>query len=134
MQRQRFLTTKELAKVEELWIRTVQQQGFVEEITTLKSGRELSASKLLLLRPFLDQDGLLNVGGRLGLSQQPYTKYYSVILPGKHHLITVIIRSEHLRLLHAGLTLVMTSLAQHYYIIRAHRVMRAFTRECVTCR
>ena len=134
MQRQGFLTTKELAKAEEFWMKTVQQDAFVEEMTTLKSGRELSGSKLSPLRPFLDQHGLLHVGGRLGLSQQPYARCHLVILPGIHLLTTLIIRSEHLRLLHAGPTLVMASLAQCYHVIRALRVVRAITRECVTCR
>ena len=82
MQRQGFLTTKELAKAQEFWMKTAQQEAFVEEITTLKSGRELSGSKLTPLRPFLDRDGHLRMGGRLGLSQQPYARHHPVILLG----------------------------------------------------
>ena len=126
------LTTKELAAAESIWIATAQQQAFKEEIAILKEGKELG-NKLLPLRPFLDQDGLLRVGGRLGLSELPYTKRHPLVLPGKHQLTKLIIRNEHLRLLHAGPTLVMASLAQRFHVIRARRAVRAITRNCVTC-
>ena len=63
---------KELVSAESVWIATAQQQTFAEEIITLKAGKELG-NILLPLRPFLDQDGLLRLGGRLGLSELPYT-------------------------------------------------------------
>ena len=84
------LATKELAAAESVWIATAQQQAFVEEITTLKAGKELG-NKLLPLRPFLNQDGLLHVGGRLGLSVLPYTKRHPLVLPGKHQVTKLII-------------------------------------------
>ena len=67
---------------ESVWIATAQQQDFAEEIIALKAGKELE-NKLLPLRPFLDQDGL-RMGGRLGLSELPYTKCHPLVLPGKH--------------------------------------------------
>ena len=77
----------------------------MEEINTFKAGKELG-NKLLPLRSFLDQDGLLCVGGRLGLSELPYTKRHPLVLPGKHQLTKLNIRNEHVRLLHAGPVLV----------------------------
>lgn len=127
------LTTKELAAAEIVWVATVQQQAFAEEINTLKAGKE-SRNKLLPLRPFLDQDGLLRVGGRLGLSELPYSKRHPLVLPGKHQLTKLVIRNEHTRLLHAGPVLVMASLSQRFHIIGARRAVRAITRNCVACR
>ena len=91
-------------------------------------------NKLLPLRPFLDPDGLLRVGGRLGLSELPYTKRHPVVLPGKHQLTKLIIRNEHTRLLHAGPVSVMASLSQRFHVIGARRAVRAITRNCVACR
>ena len=127
------LTTKELAAAEGVWVAIVQQQAFAEEINILKEGKE-ERNKLLPLRPFLDQDGLLRVGGRLGLAELPYTKRHPLILPGKHQLTKLIVRNEHHRLLHAGPVLVMASLAQRFHIIGARNVVRAITRKCVICR
>ena len=128
------LTTKELAAAESAWIAITQQQAFAEEINTLKEGKELRRNKLLPLRPFLDQDGFLRIGGRLGLSERPYTKRHPLVLPGKHQLTKLIIGNEHVRLLHAGPTLVMASLSQRFHIIGARRAVRAITRNCVPCR
>ena len=86
----------------------LQQQAFAEEITTLKAWKELGY-KLLPLWPFLDQDGLLHVGGKLGLSEQPDPKCHPLILSAKHQLTKLIIQNEHLRLLQAGSTPVMHS-------------------------
>ena len=128
-----FLTTKELAAAEEIWVALAQQQEFAEEIDNLKGGKE-SGKRLLPLHPFLDQNGLLRVGGRLSLSEQSYTKRHPLILAGRHQLTKLIIRNEHQRLLHAGPTLVMSSLAQRFHIIGARRAVRAITRNCVTCK
>ena len=55
------------------WVKTTQLAKFSHELFTLKAGKELTAnSKTLMLRPFLDQRGLLRVGGRLNLTNQEF--------------------------------------------------------------
>ena len=54
--------------------------------------------------------------------------------PNKHLLTKLFICSEHLRLLHAGPTLVATSLAHRFHNQDARRVIRSVTCECVVCR
>ena len=56
------------------------------------------------------------------------------ILHHKHPLTRLIIRSEHLRLLHAGPTLLMVSLNKHYHILRCRSIVRSITPACITCR
>ena len=67
-------------------------------------------------------------------SEMPYTKRHPVILPGSHTVTKLIMRTEHLRLLHAGPTLTATSLSRQYHILRSRRIVRSITRSCVTCR
>ena len=45
----------------------------------------------------------------------------------------LIIGSDHLRVLHAGPTLVATSLTRHFCIQGAQRITRSINRECVVC-
>ncbi|XP_072380528.1 uncharacterized protein [Diabrotica undecimpunctata] len=59
-------------------------------------------SPLSTLSPFVDGDGLLRVGGRLHNSNILYTQKYPIILPKASHVTDLIIRHEHLKLLHAG--------------------------------
>ena len=44
------------------------------------------------------------------------------------------ILDEHLRLLHAGPTLLTASLSRRYHIVGGNKVIRSLTRKCVVCR
>ncbi|GFW32527.1 uncharacterized protein TNCV_676851 [Trichonephila clavipes] len=60
------LTTKEFQKAETYLVKKVQEQEFSSDINHLKSkGSVLPNSKLKTLNPFLDDNGVLRVGGRL---------------------------------------------------------------------
>lgn len=63
-----------------------------------------------------------------------YSSQHPIILPGKHPVTSLIIRFEHLRLLHAGTTLLACSLSRRYYIIGGRKTIRSVTRSCITCR
>ena len=93
-----------------------------------------STSCLLSLHPFVDQHGLLRVGGRQKQSMSTYESKHPLILHGKHPISHLIVRTEHLRLLHAGPTLLASSLNQRYHIVGGRSVVRSITRACVTCR
>ena len=94
--------SKELTAAKEHWFAAVQITEYSDELNALRNGKELPPrSKLVLLRPFVDANGMLRVGGRLNLSLETYTKCHPVILPCKHPFVVLLIRSEHLRLPHA---------------------------------
>ena len=78
---------------------------------SLRSEPERVCLVVLVLHPFIDSDGVLRVGGRKRNSHLAYPQMHPIILHGKQVLTRLIIRSEHLRLLHAGPTLVFPSLA-----------------------
>ena len=127
------LTTKELKAAEEYWIATVQHTAFSEEIFAIKGGDELHSGRLIMLHPFLDCYQLLCVGGRQNLSSRTYDRCHSIILPGGSQLTKLIVRGEHLRLLHAVPTLVTASLVHCFHILGGCRVVRTVTRSCVIC-
>ena len=52
---------------------------------------------------------------------------------GKHPLTKLVIRLEHLHLLHAGPTLLSSSLSCRYHIVGGHKSICSITRSCVTC-
>ena len=129
------LSVWELRAAERYWIKIIQDTHFLEEITSLKKQIPLhSSSPLLSLHPFVDSSGLLRVGGRRKLSMSPYHSKHPIILAGKHPLTRLIIRTEHLRLLHAGPTLLASSLSRQYHIVGGRNIVRSITRACVTCR
>ena len=129
------LTIQELSEAERYWIAVVQRQHFTEEIKALKKQSALSSSSSLLsLHPILDSNNLLRVGGRQQNSKLLYSKQHPLILLGKHPVTKLIILTEHIRLLHAGPTLLSSSLSRRYHIIGSRSAVRFITRGCVTCR
>ena len=103
------MSSAELVATERMWIVGVRQTAFPDEIATLGKGSELSRGRLLLLHPFLDENGLLRVEGRIHQSTESYDKQHPFIIPGKHHVTKMLIEYEHARRLHAGPTLVAAS-------------------------
>ena len=130
-----FLTVTELHDAERYWISYSQNEQFSTEIHSLKAKQFVPKDSCLLpFRPFLDQAGLLRVGGRESNSELPYSKMYPIILHGKHPLTKLIIRSEHVRLLHAGPTLLISSLSHRFHVISLRKIVRSITRQCITCK
>ena len=129
------LCVVELQKAEIYWLANIQRLHFNKEITNLKKGCRLNkSSPLIPLHPFLDADDLIRVGGREQNSNRAYSTKHPVILHGSHPITRVIIRSERLRLLHAGPTLLSCSLNRRFHILGSRKVVRSITRSCVTCR
>ena len=129
------LVVSEIVAAENYWISIAQSDHFHDEIELLKTDRALSKdSSLLPFCPFLDKANLLRVGGRMGNSKLSYSKLHPMILHGSHPVTKLIIRSEHLRLLHAGPTLLISSLNQRFHIIGLRKTARSITRQCVICK
>ena len=130
------LVATELQAAENYWIKLIQSAHFEEDLTSLRTKQSLSkSSSLLHLQPFLDDSGILRVGGRRQLSQTSgYRSRHPAILHGRHPLTHVLVRDEHLRLLHAGPTLLTSSLSRRFHLVGGRKLIRSITRECVTCR
>ena len=129
------LNVSELQKAEVYWVAIIQSQQFAQEVNNLSKGCALrKSSPLILLQPFLDKDKLIRVGGREKNSNRAYSARHPIIIHGSHPIARLIMRSEHLRLLHAGQTLLSCSLHRRFHIIGGHKAIRSITRGCVVCR
>ncbi|XP_071577544.1 uncharacterized protein [Temnothorax nylanderi] len=115
------------------WIKKIQTQLFSNEIEALSHNTPLPAkSSLLALRPFLNQDGVLRVGGRLNKAPLPFSFRHPILL-SSHPLVTLIARQAHLRTLHAEPQLTLNVLRRDFWIIRARNLVKAVIHICVTC-
>lgn len=115
-------------------IRSVQLTIFHLDYRTLKDQRALHPrSHLLSLNPFLDDEQMLRVGGRLENSNLSYEKKHPLILPKDHHLTKLLIRQTHLNTLHGGPELVITMLRRRYWIINMRSAVRWEIHKCVKC-
>ena len=125
----------ELNAAEIYLISIAQQEHFADEIHSIRRKTTISESSAILpFHPFIDPNGLLRVGGRGQNSNLPYSTRHPIILHGKNTLTKLIVQSEHLRLLHAGPTLLTASLGRRFHIISGTKVIRSLTCGCTTCR
>ena len=99
-----------------------------------KGKRLPRSSRIIAFRPFVDEKGILRVGGRLGLGRLSLAKRNPMILPPDHRMVEVLIVHEYVRLLHAGPTLVSASFAQRFCVVRGRRTIGAKIHECVRCK
>jgi len=113
-------------------IKIVQQEVFQEEIDQCTNGLVLK-SKLKFLTPFLAEDGVLRVGGRLERAAIPYFQKHPALLPKNHHVVEVLARHYHIKHLHAGPTLLLSILREQFWPIRGLDLAKRTTRRCVTC-
>jgi hypothetical protein len=77
----------------------VQQISYAQGIKDLTEQQKVATdSSLKTLYPFIDQEGILRVGGRLQQSNLPYHAIHQMILPASHHFIKLIVSAEHIGL------------------------------------
>ncbi|XP_076384451.1 uncharacterized protein LOC143263146 [Megalopta genalis] len=128
------LTVSELSQSRVTILRMLQEIYFKTEILALRRQSDpYLHGKLAKLNPFLDQDELLRVGGRLKNSTLTYSQKHPILLP-KSHITTCIIMNEHKNLLHAGAQTTLYSLRRTYWPIDGRSLVWRTIHGCVRCR
>lgn len=127
------LAAGEVCAAKTFWIKRMQTELFPREIVTLSKNQSLSVkSPISQLRPFLDHDGVLRVGGRIGKAPVSFAMRHPILL-ASHPLVNLLVEQAHLRMLHAGIQLTMSALRKEFWIIRARSMIRAVINRCVAC-
>jgi hypothetical protein len=131
-------------------IKAVQNEVFADDISVLKrenketesrdqlkeQRRTLRKSNLAGLDPFLDQDGVLRVGGRLNRSSLTFEEKHPILLPKKHHVSQLIIRHYHEKVIHhQGRQITHGAVRQAgFWVINGHKEVSRMINVCVTCK
>ncbi|XP_044585982.1 uncharacterized protein LOC123266020 [Cotesia glomerata] len=131
----KFLTVNELRHVETRVLRCVQSQAFPEDIKNLisKDRKKSVSSNLLKLSPFLDQDGIMRVGGRLYLSNLPFDAKHPIILPKNNHVTDLFIMYFHKKHLHTGVQQTLYTIRRKYWIIDGRSQVYKNLKQCCNC-
>ncbi|XP_071581395.1 uncharacterized protein [Temnothorax nylanderi] len=125
---------EELDQVIVRLVKLIQAEYFAEEIKSLANrGMVNKNSPILNLNPFMDDSGILRVGGRLRSSFLPYAAKHPMLLPGHHPFSRLIITHEHETHFHAGPQATLAAIRQRYWLISARNVVRQIVQKCVTC-
>ena len=148
----RELDVSDLESAERAIIRSVQIKAFKEEIATLQKMKEegsdtesrvfvqqrkanmKTCSSLYKLDPFVDVDGILRVGGRLGRASLAEDVKFPIILPRDSHVTMLIIKHFHKRTRHQGKGMTLNEVRSNgYWIISGSSVVANMISSCVKC-
>ncbi|XP_043496458.1 uncharacterized protein LOC122520462 [Polistes fuscatus] len=127
------LTVDELKGAEIIAIRLIQEEAFPEIIKLIKSGKEVCAS-FSVLSPFVDNLGILRVGGRLARSNLPYEQRHPALLPKDHTITNAIIREKHHQIGHGGTQATLNALRESFWPINGRSSVKRVIYKCITCR
>lgn len=124
----------ELENAFRFWIASTQSHHFANDIKRLKRNETVkNCSKLIRLTPFLDDNGILRVGGRLHNSILPFDERHPMIMPADGAVTVLIIANAHLQVLHGGTQSTLAYIRRRFWIIAARNKVRAHIRNCVIC-
>ena len=113
-------------------IRSTQTTAFSKEIHALKNRENISdKSRLIPLKPFVDSQEIIQVGGRLIYSKLPAERKNHILLPSNHHVTHLIIRDEHERLTHAGTQATLYSVRELFRPLDGRNITRIIIHKCV---
>lgn len=128
------LSVNELNKAFLFLLKQSQRDSYPDEIALFSDGMSLtSKSKLFGLNPFLDEFGLLRVGGRLNNSDFHYNKKHPFIISAKHRLCVLIFKHEHIKMLHAGPQLLLSNIRESLWPVAGRNLAKSTVRQCVLC-
>ena len=112
----------------------IQQLGFTKALEKLK-GEDLKRVKAIMnLLPYIDQDGILRVGGRLHRSDLPFSTKHQMILPKRHQFTKLIIEKAHQTNGHAGHNWVLSVVRQKYWIVNGVCTTKHYLQNCLFCK
>ncbi|XP_058810349.1 uncharacterized protein LOC131675397 [Phymastichus coffea] len=121
----------------------VQLECFPKEINLLKTALESSpgnyavpfrkSTKFDELNPFIGEDDLIRVGGRLKKAKLIYVTKHPILLPSNHHVTDLIIRDLHENNLHTGIQSTLYLLRQRFWILNGKNQIRGIIHRCIEC-
>jgi hypothetical protein len=125
-----------LHETEKFIVKTVQREYYPEKVCHLSKQKPLPpSSSLLTLDVSLDSDGILRVGGRLNKSGMPRQEINPILIPGKHHIQTLLVRHFHDLAKHQGRSITSASIRlAGFWITGCKRLVSSVLYKCVKCR
>ena len=118
-------------------IKGIQSEFFNSELNQLKCTQSVTKhSSIIRLNPFVDEGGLLRVGGRLQASNiLSYEEKHPLLLPKGCHLTNLIIGHAHYKSGHLGADYTLSRIrSQGLWIVNGKAAVSSRLRQCVICK
>ena len=105
------------------------------EYNILSSGNTLSRkSRLYELSPFIDENGIMRLSGRLSQSNIAYNSKFPIILDNKSRHTSLLIEFYHQSMMHCGITFIMSTIRKKYWVLKCRRTIKSIIRNCQKCK
>ncbi|XP_033224957.1 uncharacterized protein LOC117177938 [Belonocnema kinseyi] len=91
-------------------------------------------SKIIGLRPYLDENGVLRAKGRVDFAPGLKFNNNPIVLDSKHFATKMLIQEYHRKFYHASSNAVLNELQQKYFIIGLRSALRSIIHKCLICR
>ncbi|KAH8410531.1 hypothetical protein KR222_007552, partial [Zaprionus bogoriensis] len=128
------LTVEHIKKGSYLLLRAIQMSCFADEYQSLKGSKTLkSTGAIVSLNPFLDEFGVMRVGGRLRNSTLDFEAQHPIIFPRQHPVTRAIIMHAHQRNLHAGPRALLAHIRLQYWPIGGRKTVSSVVSKCIIC-
>ena len=128
------LTSTELTESRILLCRLSQLDTFPGERDDLLKGKSVRvASPLAPLRAFIDNQGLIRVGGRLTQAALPVDHKFPIVISRYSPLALLLARYAHLTTMHGGFTSSRCFLLQRYWIPKCRTLVKNVIHNCLQC-
>ncbi|XP_063622782.1 uncharacterized protein LOC134794883 [Cydia splendana] len=123
-------------QVKQLILRQAQEDSFASDIQAVKAGKDLPRdSRLRNLSPYLDENNVLRVSGRIdAVSDVPQEVKRPIILDGRHPTAKLLVKHYHVKAAHGHQEAVVNDLKQEFWIIHLRPTVKNVASHCMLCR
>lgn len=91
-------------------------------------------SQLAALNPYIDEDGLIRVSGRLRNSKLPFRQKHPLIIPRESAICKLLIDQAHRYTLHGGIQEMLQYLRKAYWIVTGRKLVKSHINRCKACK
>lgn len=128
------ISSDELKKAQIMCIKATQLTHFSNELSLLSNNRynELPL-QMKKLSPFLDENNVIRVGGRLAHSNLSYDTKHSYLISSDSRLAVLICEMCHKVTMHSGVSTMMSQIRKQYYIPSLRKLTKRTLKNCIKC-
>jgi len=128
------LSVLELEAALKIIVRQIQAADFSDVYKLLKKDSFLLRTHpLSSLTPFLDEEEIIRVGGRLSSQMDKSDSVHQMLLPGNDPLVKLIVEKIHKEAYHCGQQTLLAHVRQRFWPLKGKTIVRSVVQRCVTC-
>ena len=131
------LTAAEGTETTRILIIRSQARSFPEEVKRLTADPPndlCKKSTILTLRPRVDDQGILRIGGRLSHNKLPEYQKHPILIAANDHYTQLLFLHYHLQLGHCGPSALLAHAGNIFHVKGGRKLAKSVYTKCVTCR